>query len=170
MGSRFVRRVRTASGALAVQVVLKQGGQVLDVDHVGSAHSDDELASLLEVAASRLRPGQDALDLGELPARPARMQDTADFTAVVGDVAEDALLPELSGLPRAGSSGPPAPAHGPGSRSKASPGPVREPVSVTAQVVSTSAVVLWEVLVEAYARVGLEVLRDDAFRGMVTPE
>jgi hypothetical protein len=73
MVSRFVRRVRTASGAVAVQVVTKQGGEVLDVDHVGSAHSDTELAVLLEVAAARLRPGQDMLDLGPLEARPSRM-------------------------------------------------------------------------------------------------
>jgi hypothetical protein len=83
MVSRFVRRVRTASGAVAVQVVTKQGGEVLDVDHVGSAHSDAELAVLLDVAASRLRPGQDMLDLGPVEARPSRMQDVADFTVGV---------------------------------------------------------------------------------------
>ena len=63
MVSKFVRRVRTASGAVAVQVVTKQGSQVLDVDHVGSAHSDAELVVLLEVAGARLRPGQETLDL-----------------------------------------------------------------------------------------------------------
>src|SRR5689334_4066655 len=83
MVSRFVRRVRTASGAVAVQVVTKQGGEVLDVDHVGSAHSDTELSILLDVAASRLRPGQDMLDLGPVEARPSRMQDVADFTVGV---------------------------------------------------------------------------------------
>jgi hypothetical protein len=62
MVSRFVRRVRTASRAVAVQVVTKQAGEVLNVDHVGSAHSDDELVVLMDMAAARLRPGQDALD------------------------------------------------------------------------------------------------------------
>lgn len=38
--SRFARKVRTASGAIAVQVVVKDGGRVVDVDHVGSAHTD----------------------------------------------------------------------------------------------------------------------------------
>jgi hypothetical protein len=66
MVSRFVRRVRTSSGAVAVQVVTKQAGEVLDVDHVGSAHTDDELAVLLDMAVARLRPGQDTLDFGDV--------------------------------------------------------------------------------------------------------
>ncbi|GAA1794198.1 hypothetical protein [Nostocoides veronense] len=44
MASRFVRKVRTASGAVAVQVVSKTGGVVVGVEHVGSAHTDAELA------------------------------------------------------------------------------------------------------------------------------
>ena len=84
MVSRFVRRVRTASGAVAVQLATKQAGEVLDVDHVGSAHTDDELAVLLDLALAPLRPGQDTLDLGDLgdlSARAPRMQGTTDFTA-----------------------------------------------------------------------------------------
>jgi hypothetical protein len=136
MVSRFVRQVRTASGAVAVQVVTKRGGEVVDLDHVGSANSDGELAVLLDVAASRLRPGQDVLDLGALDARPARMRDVADFT-----------LPPVSG-------------------------PAAETTSVkvvpgTARVVSTSSLLLWKVLLEAYSRLGLDVLDDEAFRAMV---
>jgi hypothetical protein len=48
MVSRFVRRVRTDSGAVAVQVVTKQGQQVLEIDHAGSARTDSELALLLK--------------------------------------------------------------------------------------------------------------------------
>ena len=51
MVSRFVRKVRTASGAVAVQVVTRQGRQVLGIEHVGSAHTDEDLALL--VAAAR---------------------------------------------------------------------------------------------------------------------
>ena len=50
MASRFVRKVRTASGAVAVQVVTRQDRQVVDVDHVGSAHTDAELELLLQAA------------------------------------------------------------------------------------------------------------------------
>ena len=42
----FVRRVRTASGATAVQIVHKRGRTVLGIEHIGSAHTDDELALL----------------------------------------------------------------------------------------------------------------------------
>lgn len=137
MVSRFVRRVRTASGAVAVQVVTKQGGEVLEVDHVGSAHSDTELAVLLEVAASRLRPGQDMLDLGQLESRPSRMQDVADFT--VGLPADAPVQTDDSTRVAVGA----------------------------ARVVSTSSLLLWQVLLETYSAVGLDVLGDEAFRGMV---
>jgi len=75
-----VRKIRTASGAVAVQVVAKEGGQVVDVDHVGSAHTDGQLALLLEAAQERLSPGQGTLDLGPLPQQPVRTGDVADWT------------------------------------------------------------------------------------------
>jgi hypothetical protein len=78
--SRFVRRVRTASGAVAVQVVVKEHGEVVEVDHVGSAHTDAELALLLAAAADRLHPGQESLDLGPLPQPEVRLADVADWT------------------------------------------------------------------------------------------
>ncbi len=81
MASRFVRRVRTSSGAVAVQVVTKVRGQIVEVDHVGSAHTDAELGLLLEMAQERLRPGQGALDLGPVAMVPARVTDVADWTA-----------------------------------------------------------------------------------------
>jgi hypothetical protein len=46
----FVRKVRTASGAVAVQVMRKAGGCDVLVEHVGSAHTDAELGVLLEQA------------------------------------------------------------------------------------------------------------------------
>jgi hypothetical protein len=59
----FVRRVKTASGATAVQIVHKRGRRVLSIEHIGSAHTDDELALLLQVAEERRHAGQLALDL-----------------------------------------------------------------------------------------------------------
>lgn len=58
-----MRRVKTASGATAVQIVHKRGRRVLSIEHIGSAHTDDELALLLQVAEERLHGGQFALDL-----------------------------------------------------------------------------------------------------------
>ena len=67
--SRFVRKVRTSSGAVAVQIVTRRGRQIERVEHLGSARTDAELALLLSAARERLSPGQDALDLGVPAAR-----------------------------------------------------------------------------------------------------
>jgi hypothetical protein len=71
--SRFVRKVRTSSGAVAVQVVTRRGRQIEQVEHLGSANTDAELALLLSAARERLSPGQDALDLGDLASVPPRI-------------------------------------------------------------------------------------------------
>jgi hypothetical protein len=52
--SRFVRKVRTASGAVAVQVVTRRGRHVERIEHVGSARTDAEVALLLAAARERL--------------------------------------------------------------------------------------------------------------------
>ena len=54
MGS-FVRRVKTASGATAVQIVHKRGRDVQGIEHIGSAHDADQLA-LLEQVVPQFRP------------------------------------------------------------------------------------------------------------------
>ena len=132
-----MRKVRTASGAVAVQVVTRRGRQVERVEHVGSAHNDAELALLLAAARERLSPGQDVLDLGDLPVVPARMDEVADWTGE----------PELPLQPAAG--GRPA------------------SVAAGGRVVGTSADLLWAVLTSAYAQLGFDVLGDDGFRAMV---
>jgi Transposase DDE domain len=67
----FVRRVKTASGATAVQIVHKRGRQVVGIDHVGSAHDQDRLALLVETARQRMHADQHALELDVAPPRPA---------------------------------------------------------------------------------------------------
>ena len=71
MGS-FVRRVRTASGATAVQIVHKRGHTVLGIDHIGSAHDEGQLAMLLETARAQLHAGQQMLPIedGSTGGRP----------------------------------------------------------------------------------------------------
>src|SRR5665811_2020130 len=61
-------RVKTASGATAVQIVEKRSGVRRIVEHLGSAHDDLELALLLQAARDKLAAGQDELDLGLPPA------------------------------------------------------------------------------------------------------
>ena len=63
-----MRRVKTASGATAVQIVHKRGRRVLGIDHVGSAQDTAELALLLEAARARLHAGQQMLPLDDGPA------------------------------------------------------------------------------------------------------
>lgn len=47
-----MRRVRTASGAVVVQLVLKDRGEVIDIERVGSAQIDAELAWLHVIVGS----------------------------------------------------------------------------------------------------------------------
>ena len=140
MVSRFVRKVRTASGAVAVQVVTRRGRQVEEIEHVGSAHGDAELALLLNAARERLSPGQDVLDLGDLPVVQVRMDDVADWTA-------EASLPLEPAT--------------------ATPGGRPPLVAAGGRVVGTSADLLWEVLTSAYTCLGFDVLGDEGFRAMV---
>jgi len=60
----YVRTVKTASGATAVQVVWSWRRGSRSIEHIGSAHDETELAALKAAAAQRLAAGQTALDLG----------------------------------------------------------------------------------------------------------
>ena len=63
--SPFLRKVKTASGATAVQIVAKQGRTNRIIEHLGSAHDEAELAALMAVGREKLAaPGQDMLDFG----------------------------------------------------------------------------------------------------------
>jgi Transposase DDE domain len=64
----YVRTVRTASGATAVQIVYSSHRGSRDIEHIGSAHDDVELELLKAVARQRLAVGQGVLDLGLEPA------------------------------------------------------------------------------------------------------
>ena len=107
----FIRKVRTASGATAVQIASKDRGVRTIVEHVGSAHDETALAALVQAAKDKIQGAQGAFDL-------------------------DALTPG---------------------------GPVTgQPV-----VASSSSRVLWDVLSEAYERIGFDSVGDEAFRQLV---
>jgi len=72
----FVRKVRTASGAVAVQVVKKHRGSREILAHVGSAHTDAELGILLEKARAMAIGDQEVLGF-EVPAHAERIADVA---------------------------------------------------------------------------------------------
>jgi len=68
----FIRKVPTASGARAVQIVHKRGRRVVGIEHIGSAHDDAALAMLMEIARQQLHAGQEVLDLdADSPPGPA---------------------------------------------------------------------------------------------------
>src|SRR5690625_4988892 len=70
-GVAFIRRVRTASGATAVQIAAYAEGRQRIVKHVGSAHTEAELGVLLARARELLEdPAQGVLDLGIEPSPP----------------------------------------------------------------------------------------------------
>lgn len=60
----YVREVKTASGATAVQIVHSSRRGSRTIEHLGSAHDERELEALKVAAAQRLAAGQDELDLG----------------------------------------------------------------------------------------------------------
>ncbi|MFG1949492.1 IS1634 family transposase [Nonomuraea sp. NPDC048826] len=62
--SPYVRTVKTASGARAVQIVYSSRRGSREIEHIGSAHDDAELETLKAVARQRLAAGQQELDLG----------------------------------------------------------------------------------------------------------
>ncbi|UVE94400.1 IS1634 family transposase [Dietzia sp. B32] len=62
--SPFVRKVKTSSGATAVQIVEKIRGQRKILEHIGSAHTEGELAALIAVARGKITAGQQPLELG----------------------------------------------------------------------------------------------------------
>jgi hypothetical protein len=142
---RFVRKVGTSPGAVAVQIVTRRGRQAGQVEHLGPAHTGAELALLLSAAGERLSPGQDALGLGDLVSVAPRIGDVADWTA--SRWAGRATLEDA--VPAASAGG--------------------RPVWVNAggRVAATSSQLLWQVLTDAYALLGLGVLADGAFGAMV---
>ena len=57
----FIRKVKTKSGATAVQVAYTAYGKIIRIDHIGSAHSEEDLATLLTLAKQKLNAAQHSL-------------------------------------------------------------------------------------------------------------
>lgn len=62
--SPYLRRVKIASGATAVQVVAKENGVRRIVEHLGSARDEAEPAALMHLGRQRLLAGRQVLDPG----------------------------------------------------------------------------------------------------------
>jgi hypothetical protein len=98
----FVRTVKTASGATAVQIVWSWRRGSRSIEHIGSAHDEVELAALKTAAAARLTAGQTELDLGltggvepgTLPITSSRMSHLWDALCVAYGVLGFELVTE----------------------------------------------------------------------------
>ena len=64
----YARTVKTASGAIAVQIVWSSRRGSRSIEHLGSAHDEAGVEALKAVARQRLVEGQQAFDLGLQPA------------------------------------------------------------------------------------------------------
>ena len=98
MVSPFLRKVKTASGATAVQIAVKEGRRDKVIEHLGSAHTQAELAALIEIGRRRIAPDQLALDLPPVPpAPPPASSGPANVGAVVASKRSALLWDVLHG-------------------------------------------------------------------------
>ena len=65
----YIRTVTTASNAIAVQIVHSSQKGSREIEHIGSAHTTEDVEVLKAVAWQRLHANQDSLDFGD--GRPA---------------------------------------------------------------------------------------------------
>ena len=133
----WVRRVRTASGATAVQIAESVAGRRRIVRHVGSARDEVELGLLIEEARRLLADDQQGmLDLGITPAAPkVTMVEPAAPAGLFDPGAAGASSGRrLVGRPR---------------------------------VLKTSSGMLYDTLAGVYAGLGFDVVGDEVFRDLV---
>lgn len=57
----FIRKYKTASGATGVQVCYKKYGEIIKIEHIGSAKSEKTLIKLLQKAQSKIDKNQNSL-------------------------------------------------------------------------------------------------------------
>lgn len=142
----FIRRVRSPSGATAVQIAEYAGDRRQRiVKYVGSAHTPGELGIVMARARQWLaeyeHAGQDALDLG------LDLEPVVDLVGPAGEgVAGEVLLDLVS----------------PGSVVSGAPVLV-----ASGQVVGTASRLLFDVLGEVYDQLGFAAVGDEVFRDLV---
>ena len=136
----WVRKVRTASGATAVQIAESVGGRRRIVRHVGSARDEAELGLLVEEARRLLADDQQGiLDLGIVPTVPKAV--------MVGPSSQAGLFTSTDGTRAAGA-------------------PVRQSVA-RPRVLKTDSRLLYDALAGVYSSLGFDVVDDEVFRDLV---
>lgn len=61
MDMAYIRKVKTGSGAIAVQIVQKMHGRIVKLKHIGSAHNDADFKVLIDLAKQQLIGNQQSL-------------------------------------------------------------------------------------------------------------
>jgi len=80
----FIRKVKTKSGATAVQIAVKAHGRIVRIEHLGSAHTETDLELLLALARDQLHRGQlSLLDRRSSPPTITVTQTTSDLLLTV---------------------------------------------------------------------------------------
>ena len=72
----FIRRVKTSSGATAIQIAHKEYGRMKRIEHIGSAHSPEEEKVLMSLARERLHANQPSLFADTQPALTVRIRSS----------------------------------------------------------------------------------------------
>lgn len=146
-----IKYARTASGGVSVQVVEKVDGRTRVLKHVGTAHSDAQLAALFVVAEEFIGPDlQLGLDLGvDVPARrtPPRMADISNYHHKV----QSELAIPVGSVSAAFDTA------RPGRRAESSD---------SVKVVASPNLLAWDVLMRVWGDLGFDV-GDDVFRSIV---
>jgi hypothetical protein len=85
VGVAYIQTVTTASNATAVQIVHSSRKGSREIEHIGSAHTPEDVEVLKAVARQRLHANQDSLDFGDgrpggatLPILSTRSQRLSD--------------------------------------------------------------------------------------------
>lgn len=88
--SSFIRKKKTKSGAIAVQIIHKRGRTVTGLKHIGTAHNDAELEMLLALAQEKLHEGQLTLDVEKaLRSGDADLHLEKSYSALLWDTLSD---------------------------------------------------------------------------------
>jgi hypothetical protein len=77
----FIRKIKTTSGATAIQIAYKQKGRIVKIIHIGSAHTEEELIILQALARKRLHENQ--LELMPDPQPSLRVELKSSFSGLL---------------------------------------------------------------------------------------
>lgn len=87
----YIRKVKTASGATAIQIAYKQYGKITKIIHIGSAHNPQEETLLLDIAHQKLHINQQPL-FPEIPTTNLSVQLKSSSSNLLRRVLMDQYL------------------------------------------------------------------------------